>query len=150
MLLVLLYLRLTRYKRMPCWNQTLKQLSFQNLANLVEFGAKEYYMECVNSFIVENKSKIVKFIEELGNKDIEVSARYWLDCISHLTLCNQSQLHNMRPVNDRFGAKIETARDLASLYQICKDHLSELQSLSNREVSRLRNFNNKYDSQLPD
>ena len=30
-------------------------------------------MECVNSFIVENKSKIGKFIEDLGCKDIEVS-----------------------------------------------------------------------------
>jgi len=40
---------------------------------LVEFGAKEYYMECVNSFIVENKAKIVTFLEELGNKNIPVS-----------------------------------------------------------------------------
>ena len=34
-----------------------------------------------------------------------------------------------------YGVKIDTTRDLASLYQICKDHLTELQVLSNKEVS---------------
>uniref|UniRef100_H2Y687 Ras GTPase-activating protein 1 n=1 Tax=Ciona savignyi TaxID=51511 RepID=H2Y687_CIOSA len=41
--------------------------TLQNLANLVEYGAKEYYMESLNHFIVENKDKIVHFLEELGN-----------------------------------------------------------------------------------
>jgi len=49
-----------------------RYVSFQNLANLVEFGAKEFYMECVNPFIVENKQKIVDFIEELGDRSITV------------------------------------------------------------------------------
>ncbi|CAK8676614.1 unnamed protein product [Clavelina lepadiformis] len=92
--------------------------SIQNLANLVEFGAKEYYMEGVNSFIVENKPKIVHFIEELGNRNIPPSSG--------------------RHVADRYGAKLDITRDLASLYQICKEHLSELQALSNKESSLKR------------
>nr|CAB3265445.1 ras GTPase-activating protein 1 [Phallusia mammillata] len=90
--------------------------SIQNLANLVEFGAKEIYMEGINQFIIENKKKIVDFIEELGNRDIKI--------------------HGL-PV-DRFGSKMDTSRDLASLFQICKEHLPELQTLSNKEASLKR------------
>ena len=47
----------------------------------------------------------------------------------------QLQISNSRLMNDRYGTKMDTTRDLASLYQICKEHLTELQALSNKEVT---------------
>nr|XP_002127238.1 ras GTPase-activating protein 1 [Ciona intestinalis] len=85
--------------------------SLQNLANLVEYGSKEYYMECLNPFIIENKEKITYFLEELGSA-------------SNLN-------HNTRT----YGPKSDITRDLASLHQICKDHIPELQALSTKEYS---------------
>ncbi len=38
----------------------------QNLANLVEFGAKEGYMEVVNPFIIKNKERMVVFLDHLS------------------------------------------------------------------------------------
>ena len=38
----------------------------QNLANLVEFGAKESYMEVVNPFILKNKERMVVFLDHLS------------------------------------------------------------------------------------
>ena len=37
----------------------------QNLANLVEFGAKESYMEVVNPFILKCKERMVVFLDHL-------------------------------------------------------------------------------------
>uniref|UniRef100_A0A8B9KNQ4 Ras GTPase-activating protein 1 n=1 Tax=Astyanax mexicanus TaxID=7994 RepID=A0A8B9KNQ4_ASTMX len=45
---------------------TLVAKSVQNLANLVEFGAKEPYMEGVNPFIKNNKQRMIMFLDELG------------------------------------------------------------------------------------
>uniref|UniRef100_A0A8C7P763 Ras GTPase-activating protein 1 n=1 Tax=Oncorhynchus mykiss TaxID=8022 RepID=A0A8C7P763_ONCMY len=45
---------------------TLIAKSVQNLANLVEFGAKEPYMEGVNPFIKNNKHRMIMFLDELG------------------------------------------------------------------------------------
>uniref|UniRef100_A0A8D0CSZ6 RAS p21 protein activator 1 n=1 Tax=Sander lucioperca TaxID=283035 RepID=A0A8D0CSZ6_SANLU len=45
---------------------TLVAKSVQNLANLVEFGAKEPYMEGVNPFIKNNKHRMIMFLDELG------------------------------------------------------------------------------------
>uniref|UniRef100_A0A8C2BB20 RAS p21 protein activator (GTPase activating protein) 1b n=1 Tax=Cyprinus carpio TaxID=7962 RepID=A0A8C2BB20_CYPCA len=45
---------------------TLVAKAVQNLANLVEFGAKEPYMEGVNPFIKSNKHRMIKFLDELG------------------------------------------------------------------------------------
>ncbi|XP_064903739.1 ras GTPase-activating protein 1 isoform X2 [Columba livia] len=45
---------------------TLVAKSVQNLANLVEFGAKEPYMEGVNPFIKSNKHRMIMFLDELG------------------------------------------------------------------------------------
>lgn len=38
----------------------------QNLANLIEFGAKESYMEVVNPFILKNKERMVVFLDHLS------------------------------------------------------------------------------------
>ncbi|KPP73901.1 ras GTPase-activating protein 1-like, partial [Scleropages formosus] len=46
---------------------TLVAKSVQNLANLVEFGAKEPYMEGVNPFIKNNKHRMIMFLDELGH-----------------------------------------------------------------------------------
>ncbi|KAI2664438.1 Ras GTPase-activating protein 1 [Labeo rohita] len=46
---------------------TLVAKSVQNLANLVEFGAKEPYMEGVNPFIKNNKQRMIMFLDELGH-----------------------------------------------------------------------------------
>ena len=39
----------------------------QNLANLVEFGGKEPYMEVVNPFILKNKERMVVFLDHLSS-----------------------------------------------------------------------------------
>ncbi|XP_015790236.1 ras GTPase-activating protein 1 isoform X2 [Tetranychus urticae] len=41
--------------------------SLQNLANLVEFGVKEPWMEVVNPFILKNKARMIKFLNDLSN-----------------------------------------------------------------------------------
>jgi len=38
----------------------------QNLANLVEFGGKEPYMEVVNPFILKNKERMMVFLDHLS------------------------------------------------------------------------------------
>lgn len=38
----------------------------QNLANLIEFGGKEPYMEVVNPFILKNKERMVVFLDHLS------------------------------------------------------------------------------------
>ena len=38
----------------------------QNLANLVEFGGKEPYMEVVNPFIIKNRERMVGFLDHLS------------------------------------------------------------------------------------
>jgi len=38
----------------------------QNLANLVEFGSKEPYMEVVNPFILKNKEKMTVFLDHIS------------------------------------------------------------------------------------
>lgn len=40
--------------------------SLQNLANLIEFGTKEPWMEVVNPFILKNKSRMIKYIDEIS------------------------------------------------------------------------------------
>lgn len=42
----------------------------QNLANLVEFGGKEPYMEVVNPFILKNKERMVVFLDHLSVSNI--------------------------------------------------------------------------------
>lgn len=44
----------------------------QNLANLVEFGGKEPYMEVVNPFILKNKERMVVFLDQLSVSSFSV------------------------------------------------------------------------------
>ncbi|XP_026994157.2 ras GTPase-activating protein 1 isoform X1 [Tachysurus fulvidraco] len=84
---------------------TLVAKSVQNLANLVEFGAKEPYMEGVNPFIKNNKQRMIMFLDELGN------VRDLPDAPEHF--------------------RTDLTRDLAALHEICATHSDELRTLSN-------------------
>jgi len=70
-------------------------------------------MTCVNQFIVENKNNIIEFIENLGDQSVPLS--------------------NNRPAS-LYGLESDITRDLASLYQFCKEHLQDLQIMSNKEA----------------
>ncbi|XP_028660551.1 ras GTPase-activating protein 1 [Erpetoichthys calabaricus] len=83
---------------------TLIAKAVQNLANLVEFGAKEPYMEGVNPFIKKNKHQMIMFLDELGN-------------VPEL------------PDSEHFTTDL--SRDLAALHEICVTHSDELRTLSN-------------------
>lgn len=84
---------------------TLVAKSVQNLANLVEFGAKEPYMEGVNPFIKNNKQRMIMFLDELGN------------------------VPDLPDSPDQF--RTDLSRDLAALHEICVIHSDELRTLSN-------------------
>ncbi|KAK5650860.1 hypothetical protein RI129_001889 [Pyrocoelia pectoralis] len=75
----------------------------QNLANLVEFGGKEPYMEVVNPFILKNKERMVVFLDQLSSVT--------------------------EPGEPRITSKPDTARELATLHHICVAHLLELQAV---------------------
>ncbi|CAB4004632.1 Ras GTPase-activating 1, partial, partial [Paramuricea clavata] len=53
----------------PMASRTLTMVAkcLQNLANLIEFGAKEPYMIPLNPFIQKNKPRLVKFIDNLSS-----------------------------------------------------------------------------------
>lgn len=73
----------------------------QNLANLVEFGGKEPYMEVVNPFILKNKERMIVFLDHLSSV-------------------------REKPYPDEDRIKGDTARDLATAHYICESHLTEL------------------------
>ncbi|XP_046400705.1 ras GTPase-activating protein 1 isoform X1 [Ischnura elegans] len=77
----------------------------QNLANLVEFGGKEPYMEVVNPFILKNKERMVVYLDHLSNI-------------------------TEKPDSEDGRIKGDPARDLGTLHHICVSHLKELQTLS--------------------
>lgn len=76
----------------------------QNLANLVEFGGKEPYMEVVNPFILKNKERMVVFLDQLSMVG--------------------------DPGEPRIVSKPDTAKELATLHHICMAHLNELQAVA--------------------
>ncbi|KAM9823217.1 ras GTPase-activating protein 1-like isoform X3 [Syngnathus typhle] len=84
---------------------TLVAKSVQNLANLVEFGAKEPYMEGVNPFIKNNKHRMIMFLDELGN------------------------VRDLPETTEHF--RTDLSRDLAALHELCATHSDELRTLSN-------------------
>ncbi|KAM6965604.1 ras GTPase-activating protein 1 [Aplochiton taeniatus] len=84
---------------------TLVAKSVQNLANLVEFGAKEPYMEGVNPFIKNNKHRMIMFLDELGN------------------------VPDLPETTEHF--RTDLSRDLAALHEVCAAHSDELRTLSN-------------------
>uniref|UniRef100_A0A8C4QJF6 RAS p21 protein activator 1 n=1 Tax=Eptatretus burgeri TaxID=7764 RepID=A0A8C4QJF6_EPTBU len=77
--------------------------SLQNLANLVEFGAKEAYMEGVNPFIIQNKQRMITFLDQLAVGSLDLP------------------FHS------------DVSRDLALLHNLCLQHLDELRTLSNEK-----------------
>ncbi|OXA62813.1 Ras GTPase-activating protein 1 [Folsomia candida] len=78
----------------------------QNLANLVEFGGKEPYMEVVNPFILKNKERMVVFLDHLSNK-------------------------KERPEPEEYlKLQGDPARDMATVHHICMNHFKDLQNLS--------------------
>jgi Ras GTPase-activating protein 1 len=80
----------------------------QNLANLVEFGGKEPYMEVVNPFILKNKERMVVFLDHLSSV-------------------------REKPYPDEDRVKGDPARDLATIHHICEGHLEELNDISSKE-----------------
>ncbi|XP_030623344.1 ras GTPase-activating protein 1 [Chanos chanos] len=84
---------------------TLVAKAVQNLANLVEFGAKEPYMEGVNPFIKSNKDRMIMFLDELGN------------------------VPELPDTTEHF--RTDLARDLAALHELCVSHSDDLRMQSN-------------------
>ncbi|XP_023333542.1 ras GTPase-activating protein 1 [Eurytemora carolleeae] len=84
----------------------------QNLANLVEFGGKETYMEVVNPFILKNKERMVVFLDHLSSV-------------------------RERPYPDEDRVKGDPARDLATVHHVCENHLSELVDIS-KEMNSIK------------
>ncbi|KAL5277801.1 RASA1 family protein [Megaselia abdita] len=84
----------------------------QNLANLIEFGGKEPYMEVVNPFILKNKERMIVFLDQLSNvSDPNPPPGTYIEPSGNHT-CT------------------DTGRDLATLHHICNSYLPELQVLS--------------------
>jgi len=78
----------------------------QNLANLVEFGGKEPYMEVVNPFILKNKERMVVFLDHLSN----VKERP-----------EPEEIHKLQT---------DPARDMGTLHHICATNFKDLQTKS--------------------
>jgi len=84
----------------------------QNLANLVEFGAKESYMEVVNPFILKNKERMVVFLDHLSSV-------------------------REKPYPDEERVKGDPARDLAIVHHLCEANLQDLHNFA-RNMPELR------------
>jgi len=84
----------------------------QNLANLIEFGGKEPYMEVVNPFILKNKERMIVFLDHLSSV-------------------------REKPYPDEDRVKGDPARDLATVHHVCETHLSELGDIS-RELNSVK------------
>jgi len=84
----------------------------QNLANLVEFGGKETYMEVVNPFILKNKERMIVFLDHLSSV-------------------------RERPYPDEDRVKGDPARDLATVHHVCETHLHELVDIS-KEMNSIK------------
>ena len=82
----------------------------QNLANLVEFGGKEPYMEVVNPFILKNKERMIVFLDQLSSVNDPRDLGYLTTVAGH--------------------NKPDIGRDLAALFHICVTYLPELSSMA--------------------
>jgi Ras GTPase-activating protein 1 len=85
----------------------------QNLANLVEFGGKESYMEVVNPVVLKNKEKMIVFLDQLSNV-------------------------KEKPPSEDIPVKNDPARDLATLHHICDSHLRDFVAMSRTETGLRR------------
>lgn len=69
----------------------------QNLANLVEFGGKEPYMEVVNPFILKNKERMVYYLDQLSvslmSIDTVIALIIWSIVWQHRTLHVEKVCH---------------------------------------------------------
>ena len=80
----------------PAANRSLVMVAkcLQNLANLVEFGVKESYMEVVNPFILKNKERMVVFLDHLS---VRFTRQFIISCHSHsLFPCRVSERNPIR------------------------------------------------------
>ncbi|CAB4068452.1 RASA1 [Lepeophtheirus salmonis] len=95
----------------PAANRSLIMIAkcLQNLANLVEFGIKECYMEVVNPFIIKNKERMVVFLDHLSSV-------------------------REKPYPDEERVKGDPARDLANIHHLCETHLEELKAYGNIKI----------------
>ncbi|XP_028399121.1 ras GTPase-activating protein 1-like isoform X2 [Dendronephthya gigantea] len=101
----------------PMASRTLTMVAkcLQNLANLIEFGAKEPYMIPLNPFIQKNKPRLVNFIDKL----------------SSISVCP--------PTNEQVTSDL--ARNLAFLHDKCVTHSQALKELA-QNTPPLRNLLN--------
>ncbi|KAB7502503.1 Ras GTPase-activating protein 1 [Armadillidium nasatum] len=89
----------------------------QNLANLIEFGGKEPYMEVVNPFILKNRERMINY----------------LDMLSNVT---------ERPEIEEVRTKSEPSRELAQLHHICVSHLPDLINKAKTQLHTFKNITN--------
>ncbi|XP_005103165.1 ras GTPase-activating protein 1 [Aplysia californica] len=91
--------------------RTLKLVAkvLQNLANLVDVGPKEAYMEVVQPFVKKYRDKMILYLDELSNVPKEP--------LSHEVLPG------------------DPARELATIHQLCATHLESLKSHMLTQVS---------------
>ncbi|CAL1535836.1 unnamed protein product [Lymnaea stagnalis] len=94
--------------------RTLKLVAkaLQNLANLVDVGPKEAYMEVVQPFVKKNKDRMISYLDELSNIPREPS------------------VHEILPG--------DSARELATIHQLCDTHLDALKALMQNQTSTRR------------
>lgn len=90
--------------------------SLQNLANLIEFGTKEPWMEVVNPFILKNKSRMIKYIDELA------------------TFPNGYQASSVSLEPD-LVIKGQPDRELANILSICESHLHQIQAQAHNRAT---------------
>ncbi|KAL8563555.1 hypothetical protein ACOMHN_060871 [Nucella lapillus] len=96
-------------------SRTLKLVAkvIQMLANLVEPGPKEQYLEAVHPFIRKNRERMIVYLDELS-------------CISEF----RTGISAMSPG--------DIARELAVIHQLCVYHMGELRDQSDRQPSLRR------------
>ncbi|XP_076465409.1 ras GTPase-activating protein 1-like [Babylonia areolata] len=96
-------------------SRTLKLIAkvLQMLANLVDAGPKETFMEAVHPFIRKNRDRMVTFLDELS-------------CVSE----PRTSMGALSPS--------DTARELAVIHHLCVSHIGELKDLSDRQPSLKR------------
>ena len=101
--------------------------ALQNLSGLVNFGVKETFMEPLNSFIEDNRDKMLRFVEELVN--VQPLPRRPSVCGGGAELPPQ-----LRPSssNSYVAPTIRPSRELSNIHSICAAHLDDLRELARR------------------
>ena len=119
----------------PAANRSLVMVAkcLQNLANLVEFGVKESYMEVVNPFILKNKERMVVFLDHLSVRLTRCPSSHFVS----FTLNVSVQSVREKPYPDEERVKGDPARDLATIHHLCEGSIIELQNMAKSQVSLL-------------